>query len=611
MTASRASGWILAAALFAVLTVPAPVLGQSGGAVSKPLSLAPPTALTPKSAAPAEQTPENEPAGTGIRVNRLDRLDPDSVGLLNPGGGGLDGDMWRGTSRAFVDQVLPHLPTAAPSAAMRDLMRRLLLSTARAPVGQARPGDLVATRARLLVALGDAAGAGGLIAATPVRGSNELLNRAEAEARFLTYDLAPACRIAAAQVGQGQDMFWQKALTFCQMLAGERDRATLGVNLLHEMNVDDPVFFALMAVLEAGKPAKLKSLENPTPLHLAMARAGKATLPADVLAAGDAAVLHVVAGNAELPDALRLEAAEKAISGGTPMHETQRQLYDAIPFEDEELANPLSSAEQMGGIEARALLYRAARDQTIPTARAETLAKALELAQADGRFETVAHAFLDILKALRPAPELAWFAPDAARALMILNEREQARRWLTLVRAAGRSDEEMARAQRALLPLVLIAGVTDHPAWGIEHLAGWWRDAREDPTASGRGALLLSLLEALGEPVSPQLWAELMDLSERGQAALPHPSVLRRLDRAASAPRGHETRVASATEEMPEEPIGRLGETLMLSLVALGEAGPQHAHPELLHRVIDSLVRVGLVDDARRLALEAAIAAGL
>jgi hypothetical protein len=55
----------------------------------------------------------------------------------------------------------------------------------------------------------------------------------------------------------------------------------------------------------------------------------------------------------------------------------------------------------------------------------------------------------------------------------------------------------------------------------------------------------------------------------------------------------------------------RVGETAALSLIALGEDGPARAAPATLQKVIESLMDIGREQDARALALEAALVHGL
>jgi hypothetical protein len=55
----------------------------------------------------------------------------------------------------------------------------------------------------------------------------------------------------------------------------------------------------------------------------------------------------------------------------------------------------------------------------------------------------------------------------------------------------------------------------------------------------------------------------------------------------------------------------KLAETVLLSLLMLGDSGPTRINPIALRQVVVSLRLIGLDSDARALALEAAIAAGL
>jgi hypothetical protein len=52
-------------------------------------------------------------------------------------------------------------------------------------------------------------------------------------------------------------------------------------------------------------------------------------------------------------------------------------------------------------------------------------------------------------------------------------------------------------------------------------------------------------------------------------------------------------------------------ETVLLAMLALGQAGPTQVNPTVLRQVVTSLRLVGLAQEARALALEAAVAEGL
>ncbi len=55
----------------------------------------------------------------------------------------------------------------------------------------------------------------------------------------------------------------------------------------------------------------------------------------------------------------------------------------------------------------------------------------------------------------------------------------------------------------------------------------------------------------------------------------------------------------------------RLGETVLLVLLVLGEDGPAQSHPMALNAALSGLMQAGLEREARALAIEAAIAKGI
>ena len=87
------------------------------------------------------------------------------------------------------------------------------------------------------------------------------------------------------------------------------------------------------------------------------------------------------------------------------------------------------------------------------------------------------------------------------------------------------------------------------------------------------------------------MWEELIEASERTTVAMPTPALWFKLESAAKA--------------------GRIGETVLISLLALGEGGTAQTDPIIAAKVLEALGTIGLKDDVRALALETAVAAGL
>lgn len=540
---------------------------------------------------PAGRSPSAKTSSPSVQVDSLRTLNADSVGTLSEAEGGFGVAMWKGTSRALVDTLLPRLPVDTTSLAVRDLMRRLLLSAATAPEGASDQGSLVALRARLLADMGDSEGVNTLLKSTPGRDQIEALMRIEADARFLANDNARACALAAGQIGRHPTPYWQKAFIFCQAMAGEHDKASLGVALLRETGDADPAFFVFIDALGGGGPATIDSLARPTPLHLTMARAAKARLPADIIGTDRPGVLRTIAISPNAAVELRLEAAERAEAVGALAVDTLRQLYTGITFSNQALANPLSKAEVESGPLSRALLYRTALIQTVPAAQAEAASRALALAREGGRFASTARIFLPVLKGIPPSAELMWFAPEAVRALLVGGDLEALKSWLGFLRGNALFNEDARKLLTEVRPLIHLAGADDVDTWSGDHLGEWWADRDGGDEARRQAALLFTLFDALGETVSEDLWAALLEGPQRVTVAMPRPALWRRLGAATDA--------------------GRVGETVLLALLALGDGGPASAHPIILRRVMFSLRNVGLEAEARAMAIEAMLAVGL
>jgi hypothetical protein len=559
-----------------------------------------------------------------INVEELQEIDSDSVGTLTAEQGGFGINMWEGTSRSLVEKLLPKLPVNSSSRTMRDLMRRLLLSAATAP-GSVNPldnqlasaqigaapvlappakkvgesGKILAMRIERLSAMGDVAAVDSLLKVAPGRDTDYALLKAETDVLFLSNDNARACPLIASQIRNIDTPYWQKAFIYCQVLAGEHDKASLGADMLRETGDKDEVFFGLINTLTDVEKFKLTSLENPTPLHFSMIRAAKVKLPKDVTSSNNPAVLKTIATSPNAEAALRIDAAERAEAMGALDTDVLRQLYAGVTFTKETLDTALSQASIERTSLSRALLYRKALVESIATAKAEILAQVFKLAREGGLFQSTARVYHRILKDLPATQDLVWFAPEAARALLAAGDGASAEIWFNVLRTTGSVDEKAAALRDQLAPLARLTGHTSDEDWSTTKLDAWWKaetaTSEEKPVdieaAHTRATLMYSLLEALGDPVPARRWEALLDGPPQSSTVMPQSALWRSLNK--------------AVDEV------KRGEVVLLGMLALGQAGPTQVNPIVLRQVVTSLRLVGLSNEARALALEAAVAAGL
>ncbi len=593
MTASRVSS-LAAALVLATALDPSAVLAQTN---PEPLDLTPQIILPqPGSTGQgAEEQPRTGPGPStespGIVVNQLEAVGADSLGLLDEPSGGLGSDMWTGTDRALVETLLPRLPARTDSAVMRDLMRRLLLTSATAPQGPGGDESLLTIRLERLAAMGDARSVADLLGSVPARDLDERLARVGVDGLLLAGETGPACDRARGLIRESDALYWQKLFIFCQALEGDNTGAAIGLSLLREEghDLEDEAFFILAQKLTDVPDANIASLPEPTPLHLAMLRAAQASLPDDTLAATEPAVLLAIATNDTADPDVRLAAAERAEAAGTLSAAELGALYDAIPFTEDELANALTIAEQSYGARARALLHQAARRHGVPTARAAVLQLGWSLARTARVYGTSVRVGLPLVREMAPAIELSWFARDAARALFFTGMHERALAWFELLRKQSAINPRAADATIALWPIARLANPGGRVPWDAGLLEAWWNTRKDEVVdIEARAGLLYSLLTAFGDRIDPAAWRTILGGPSHEQAAVPVPAVWNLLSAAAIA--------------------GRRGEAVLLALVALGEAGPARADPLTLAAVLPALWAVGLEREARALAIEAAIA---
>ncbi|RAU21962.1 antifreeze protein [Paramagnetospirillum kuznetsovii] len=579
-----------------VLTLAALTTGGAALAqpVGQPMPLGPPGAAEPGSApnvlkvvpSPVLDTQPTKPMANGetrFQMEELKAPDLDAIGTLDDKQGGLGAAMWHGTPAALVRQLLPQLPAVAGSRVMRSLERRLLLSAATPPDGgKGQTPPLLELRAERLYAMGEIDGLAGLLKSAPSSVSSPGLTRIKIDTFLLAGDVKAACAEAATLTGAIDP----RMQAFCMLNNGKVLEANMALDLMRERKDADHAFIAAAEAMAGTPPARVDKLPNPTPLHLAAFKAAKMPLPADAANASHPATLRAIAEAPGLPVDIRIPAAEKAESLGVLETDSLRRIYGAVTLTPAEQQAAQTQGDKTP--RSRVLLLRAAQQEQTPSIRAELIARILAAAAERGAYSGTARLYAPIIADLRPNPDLAPFAPAMARALYAAGRPEAAGAWS----AIAKSDPSTARAADDLWALARINRMGD-AAMTAPETYGAWLSARELPAdqAERRATVAFDLLQAIGEKVPALEWLA----APHG----PHPvqPVPVRADVKAL--------LRSAAEGL------RTGETVMLALAALGEGGLDKADPDLLNRVVAYLRLVGLTQEARDLAVEAALANGV
>lgn len=550
-----------------------------------------PSGTVVKSRSPSDYRPVSPSDGSdgAVVIQTLNELDPDSVGVIDDASGGLGAEMWKGIDRSFVAQAIASLPSRVRSPTMRTLMRRLLLTQAVAPKGKKSVPGLFQLRLKALFASGDLKSALSLISSAPTGSREEYLVRFSIDGRLFQNNTAGACKRVRAYSDEFKGVYWQQVTAFCLAMAGKRAEASLMSDVLAERSdAIHPAFFAAMERLSGATPPQIISLAGPSALHLSLMRSAGLALPDDTTEQASPAALRAIALSPNAPLDLRLVAAEEAADIGVLNGKTLAEIYGVVAFDPAVFKRASHHAAANWGAGGRALLVQAAKKLATSVKRAKLIQSALNLARQKGGWRATALAYGSMVAALAPSTETTWFAGDAARILIAAGDIAGARKWLAYADGQGLKGRQKA----ALWPLRIFLSDAGVASITPKDITNWWNDR----AAAGAGALvqartLFSLLSAMGVSVPSKLWAKLLDGGSGTQAFVPSAAVRNALSRGAVT--------------------GSRGGTVAMALVALGERGAGAENLSAMEMAISALKKINFEAEAKSIALEAVIEAGL
>jgi len=529
------------------------------------------------------------------------------IGSLGKKDGGLGLEMWKGTDSTFAQTILKLLPVNAPSPAMRNLAKRLLLSDAFQPSKKEEKGlqaispsgkpiiseDQEATFLPLRFAKLASLGAknelielGNLIPAEDMLG---VLAKEAIYARLLSGETVKVCDEVIELAKRTNESYWRKALIVCQLILGNRDDALLSLELLlAELDSEDK--FSKLIYTLADETNKIEFDENSIYFKILIA-----VLPGQQLDKHrlnlEPSGLSVVAKNVNLSWKIRMLAAEKAVLAGSLSSIYLGELATQFKFEENIFSRAASESKSMEGFMARALLLKAAALNTSFIERARFLRLLLDSADSDEMFQVYASVIMPILLTIKPRQDLIWFASSATRASIAGGNYILASEWLAVLGKTLDLDYEASGSLLRLLPLIAIAGQPLPKPFSEEQATDVWSGlsdnfSREDKEK--RASRLLVLLSAMG--IEPRAGAWKNVISSKNIFEMENIPV-----------------TALRYQLLDAAKNNRIAEVVSISLIMLGAEGPSKSGLVALNAVIRALREIGLEADARAIAIEAAI----
>ena len=533
-----------------------------------------------------------------IVVDTLDRADPASIGLLSYDNGGFGIEMWSDTSRSVVRTLLSLLPVGTSSRVMQDLARRLLLSEAQMPSDDESIKDILQIRFEKLAAAGETDAILRLVRIVPIDAISPTIELITADALYLTGDYSGACARSENAVGRSGDPYWLKSVAFCRALHEEKEaEAWLAVGLLRELDSNrDQVFNALFSALVDGRDVSVKSLPEPSGLHLAMLRAANIPIPSDALENASPATLKSIAIAPNASESLRVDAATRAEVLGAIDSKSVRRIFANVVFKPDahRSVEALYQPEEVYSLDSMvdaifqpitpALLYQHGEAQTDLNELTQSLRLTLDVGRYREQYNSFART--NLLAALRliPRSEPKDLAPEMVRSLLTAGATTAAMQWFEFL---SETDADVLR------PIIHFAAWQDQQILEDKSILRWWKvmSNREQRIQKTYGETLFALLQGLDIEVPDEKWIDLIAMKFPKKGTMPSASVWRNLTRAVDD--------------------GKVGETVALVLIALGDEGLAEVHPMVLSKAVNALNRIGLTAEAYALALEAALAKGL
>jgi len=569
---------------------------------------------------PPEEMPVRIPLAPAVQTSDLGTLEGPVAGTLDNNNGGLGANAWQASERATIVTMLGIVPASTPSAVERMLVRKVLLTAAPAPPGQANVSFNQLRLTKLLDGgyLQDAADLALAIRAP----MNFDIVRTQTDALLLAARDTDACSDITQHRLETADLFWVELRAFCYAVTGDSGPLELTRAVISAQGLADPAFVTLLDGMTSAKPIPPDTIRYPDSIHIEMMARLKLPMTMEIATGAGLSGSLVAAGSPSTPRQVRFAAADKALRAGALPTPVLLDVLDSAAFTPPELdgAAALAPAEPL--VNGLARIRAALKIAGTEASRAELVHTAFVIAEREGVLAQVAQAFADQAAAIVPAPDWGNWSDLMIRGLLLADKPDAAQRWFDIL---DRNTQGMADTVDQLeLSLALVAPnarrntgarrlldqmaniVHPPPAPMIVQMTVGPDPASPDPAAPdampapspppppskppqallARATLDLGLFDALGELNSPDAQSSVEPLmAEPSPGRRPPPVLMQRIDKAALSDARGEVALSVAT--------------------AIGQQGARDLAPDAVVRMVRALQTAGIRDAAHALAAEA------
>jgi len=529
-----------------------------------------------------ETAPLDAPVETGpivprpqaIQTGTLGTLDESSGGTLDTSNGGYESNIWGGSGRADVDDLLAKAPLASPDSAVHALARKVILTRADAPQGPIHRA-FAAMRIQKLLDAGLIDSAGELAAQVQSK-DNPDLARLQADALLVAGRAKDVCGPQTAARTTQSDLFWLELRAYCAATGGDIATADMTREIMNAQGAADPAYSALMADVIDGAKKPVEKISKPNALHVFLLHKAGMPIPVDLVKSIGPSVNLLILRDPKATPEQRLAAAERVLRMGAVSTNELKAVADAQVVTADQTANALTAAPKLSFLRAQALLRRAAQLESRPAAKAALIHEALTLGDKVGLFEIASNLQADVAVSIDAKGVAQTEGPLIGWSLLLAGKTNAATPWL--------GDNDVARAV-----LGLATNKDDTAQAALSSIAT--RLAKEvDKTQNASRpmeALLLGLYDAMGRTLPADAKAEASAMrAQHLPGRRPEEAVMQKM------------LLAAATPE-------RKGEAILRILDVVGAKGLGDLAPDITIEIVRALEAMNLKDAAQSLAIHA------
>ncbi len=566
--------------LAAALVLAMPATASAGDAYSPPPGTA--------NASPNAFGRATPGAGRPVDPNN-DVLREDLAPVMADDGSGVPLELWNGLSINDIEALFAGLEIPPRSPVLHSLFKRLITASGSPPAGSKDGRRFLALRLEALDRSGLTGEASSLFDQSPP-GSDPALDVMKARAAIGANDREHGCALAqsfAASQSTLEGRLKGEAIlisAYCAAAAGNVEAAGLQAQLAREQGIESsPGLDALELMAVGAKPKIAKDAKIGLLDWQILSLAGSGDL-ASIIPGASPGLLATITRSTAADPRLKLLAGERAAALNAISVAELAGIYRAQPAgRPLETSSTPDAADQLAAAERRAETFKAAEAERTPAKKARFIRSYLDDARRAGLYWPALQAITPAAAAVQRVPELGWFAETGIETALAAGDFDAARAWAS---AGGATSDGSHGHWLALIDLADPNLSGEARARNLPALETLTARGRFNPSLLHR---LATVLDALDIQVPIPLWEQASRTPQPNDGHLPETGVLAKLTDAAKKK--------------------EFGNTVLLSMKALGPTGAEGAHMIALGDGIRALRRAGLDAEARQLGLEALFAA--